>query len=90
MYKCFVLYFQDCAFTETIEHLSDTVVKLEAFAGSDKEQNPAYKEYHGASFHQLLTIHKLLITYFYILNYFTSAFHTKKPNSLHLMYRGKT
>ena len=30
-----------------LERLSDAVVRLESFAGSDKEQNPLYKDYHG-------------------------------------------
>ena len=30
-----------------LERLCDAVVRLESFAGSDKEQNPLYKDYHG-------------------------------------------
>ena len=30
-----------------IEKLCDSVIRLESFAGSVKEQNPVYKEYHG-------------------------------------------
>ena len=30
-----------------VRHLCDTVIRLESFAGSAKEKNPAYKEYHG-------------------------------------------
>lgn len=29
------------------EHLSDVVVELESFAGSPKEANPMFKDYHG-------------------------------------------
>ena len=39
---------------ERIEHLSDFVIGLEAFAGSSKETNPVFKDYHG-----LLHIKKL-------------------------------
>ncbi|XP_070549538.1 elongator complex protein 4-like isoform X1 [Ptychodera flava] len=46
--------FQDAAFVRRLENLCDTVVKLESFAGSEKEKNPVYKEYHG-----LFTICKL-------------------------------
>lgn len=37
--------FNDIAFSRRIERLSDYVVRLESFAGSDK--NPVFKEYHG-------------------------------------------
>ena len=30
-----------------LERLSDAVVCLESFVGSDKEQNPLYRDYHG-------------------------------------------
>ena len=30
-----------------MERLCDSVVRLEAFAGSDKETNPIYQDYHG-------------------------------------------
>ncbi|XP_070549608.1 elongator complex protein 4-like isoform X2 [Ptychodera flava] len=45
---------EDAAFVRRLENLCDTVVKLESFAGSEKEKNPVYKEYHG-----LFTICKL-------------------------------
>lgn len=35
------------AVVERLEHLSDTVVRLESFAGSDKETNVIFKDYHG-------------------------------------------
>nr|XP_050869450.1 elongator complex protein 4 [Vespula vulgaris]XP_050869452.1 elongator complex protein 4 [Vespula vulgaris] len=41
-------------FVERLEHLSDIAVKLESFAGSAKETNPLFKDYHG-----LLHIQKL-------------------------------
>ena len=34
-------------YVRRLERLCDGVVRIEAFAGSDKEQNPLYKEYHG-------------------------------------------
>ncbi|XP_015595052.1 elongator complex protein 4 [Cephus cinctus] len=42
------------ALVERIEHLSDTAVRLESFAGSAKETNPIFRDYHG-----LLHIKKL-------------------------------
>lgn len=48
------LYSDKDAVIERLEHLSDTVVKLESFAGSDKETNVVFKDYHG-----LLHIKKL-------------------------------
>ena len=38
---------QDIAYTRRLERLCDGVVRLESFAGSDKERSPLYKEYHG-------------------------------------------
>ena len=38
---------QDATYVKRLERLSDAVIKLESFAGSDKEQNPLYREYHG-------------------------------------------
>lgn len=32
---------------ERVIHLSDTVVGLESFIGSERETNPLYKDYHG-------------------------------------------
>ena len=40
--------------TRRVEHMCDTVIGLDSFVGSDKEKNPAFKEYHGAYKH---TIH---------------------------------
>lgn len=42
------------AFVERIEHMSDIAIRLESFAGSAKETNPLFKDYHG-----LLHIKKL-------------------------------
>ncbi|RUS71919.1 hypothetical protein EGW08_020312 [Elysia chlorotica] len=39
--------FQDKAVVQRIERLCDTVVKIESFAGSEKEKNPVFKDYHG-------------------------------------------
>ena len=41
------LFWQDSVYVCRLERLSDAVVKLESFAGSDKEQNPLFREYHG-------------------------------------------
>lgn len=42
------------AVIERIEHMSDVAIRLESFAGSAKETNPLFKNYHG-----LLHIEKL-------------------------------
>ncbi|XP_069679227.1 elongator complex protein 4 [Periplaneta americana] len=39
--------FQDTSTLSRCEHLCDTSVRLESFAGSEKETNPVYKDYHG-------------------------------------------
>ncbi|XP_038064148.1 elongator complex protein 4-like [Patiria miniata] len=39
--------FTDVAVTRRLERLCDTAIELESFAGSEKEKNPVYKEYHG-------------------------------------------
>ena len=38
---------QNPAFLSRVERLCDTVVRLESFAGSEKETNPTFKDYHG-------------------------------------------
>lgn len=38
---------QDTALIRSVERLSDSVVRLESFAGSHMEGNPLYKDYHG-------------------------------------------
>lgn len=38
---------QNKAITSRVRNLSDTVVGLESFIGSEKETNPLYKDYHG-------------------------------------------
>lgn len=40
---------------QQIEHLSDIAIRLESFAGSQKETNPLFKDYHG-----LLHLQKML------------------------------
>lgn len=49
------------AFTSRIERLGDTVVGLQSFAGSEKEKNPVYKEYHGMSIDSLNTINAAIV-----------------------------
>lgn len=39
--------FCDKAYIRRLERLCDTVVEVDSFVGSDKEKNPAYKDYHG-------------------------------------------
>lgn len=43
---CF-LVLQNKAIIARVTNLSDTVVGLESFIGSEKETNPLYKDYHG-------------------------------------------
>ncbi|KAM4617967.1 elongator complex protein 4 isoform 2-T2 [Discoglossus pictus] len=45
---------QNKAITMRVRSLSDTVVGLESFIGSEKETNPLYKDYHG-----LLHVHQI-------------------------------
>jgi len=42
----YILFSQDTVIGR-LEHMSDIVIKLESFAGSAKETNPLFKEYHG-------------------------------------------
>ncbi|XP_061195108.1 elongator complex protein 4-like [Saccostrea echinata] len=53
--------FQIPGFVGRLRKMCDTVLHLDSFAGSDKEKNPAYKEYHGL-FHivQLPRLNSLL------------------------------
>ena len=44
-----------------LERLCDAVVRLESFAGSDKEQNPLYKDYHGELCTSLLFIRPAIV-----------------------------
>ena len=41
------LFIQDSAYVHRLERLCDVVARLESFAGSDKEQNSLFREYHG-------------------------------------------
>lgn len=43
----YLMQLQDTAYVQRLERLSDAAVRLESFAGSEKEQNPVYREYHG-------------------------------------------
>lgn len=38
---------KDDVFVHRLERLCDAAVRIESFAGSEKEQNPLYKDYHG-------------------------------------------
>lgn len=42
-----LLVFQNKAIIARITNLSDTVIHLESFIGSNRETNPLYKDYHG-------------------------------------------
>nr|CAD7602429.1 unnamed protein product [Timema genevievae] len=42
-----ILRFQDPCTIKRCEHLCDVSVRLESFAGSDRETNPVLKDYHG-------------------------------------------
>ena len=41
------LFLKDLTYVRRLERLCDSIVQLESFEGSEKEQNPIYKEYHG-------------------------------------------
>ncbi|KAM9302381.1 elongator complex protein 4 [Gastrophryne carolinensis] len=45
---------QNKAITVRVRNLSDTVIGLESFIGSERESSPLYKDYHG-----LLYVHKI-------------------------------
>ena len=47
MYTCMMCYIQDEVYISRLERLCDAVVRVESFAGSEKEQNPLFQEYHG-------------------------------------------
>lgn len=48
-----LLVLQNKAITVRVRNLSDTVVGLESFIGSERESNPLYKDYHG----ELICLH---------------------------------
>lgn len=55
--------FCDKVFIRKIERLCDTVVEVDSFVGSDKEKNPAYKDYHGLfNIKQLPCLNSLVCT----------------------------
>jgi len=61
---------EDSAFVKRVERLCDVVLKLESFAGSEKETNPIFKDYQGL-FHIIklpvlnsLTCHRPIATDF--------------------------
>ncbi|CAG5116222.1 unnamed protein product [Candidula unifasciata] len=39
--------FSERVFIHRVQRLADTVIRLDSFAGSDKEKNAVFKEYHG-------------------------------------------
>ena len=52
---------QDVTHVKRLERLCDAVVRLESFAGSDKEQNPLYKDYHGERERECWLCHATII-----------------------------
>ncbi|XP_070618263.1 elongator complex protein 4 isoform X3 [Erythrolamprus reginae] len=48
---------QNKAITERVIHLSDTVIGLESFIGSERETNPLYKDNHAIAFASRLVRH---------------------------------
>lgn len=73
----FILDLQDDNLIHRVRNLVDFSVELESFAGSDKETNPAFKEYHG-----LIYIRKL-----FALN--TLAAHSPETHDLAFKLRRK-
>nr|XP_014431908.1 elongator complex protein 4 isoform X3 [Pelodiscus sinensis] len=54
-------YPQNKAIMERVTNLSDTVVGLESFIGSERETNPLYKDYHGLiHVHQIPQLNSLI------------------------------
>uniref|UniRef100_A0A7M4FVF8 Elongator complex protein 4 n=1 Tax=Crocodylus porosus TaxID=8502 RepID=A0A7M4FVF8_CROPO len=52
---------QNKAIMERVTNLSDTVVGLESFIGSERETNPLYKDYHGLiHIHQIPQLNSLI------------------------------
>ncbi|XP_032080101.1 elongator complex protein 4 isoform X1 [Thamnophis elegans] len=52
---------QNKAIMERVTHLSDTVIGLESFIGSERETNPLYKDYHGlVHIHQIPRLNSLI------------------------------
>ncbi|NWU97003.1 ELP4 protein, partial [Upupa epops] len=52
---------QNKAIMERVTNLSDTVVGLESFIGSERETNPLYKDYHGlVHVHQIPRLNSLM------------------------------
>ncbi|XP_006128960.2 elongator complex protein 4 isoform X2 [Pelodiscus sinensis] len=52
---------QNKAIMERVTNLSDTVVGLESFIGSERETNPLYKDYHGLiHVHQIPQLNSLI------------------------------
>ncbi|XP_060622241.2 elongator complex protein 4 isoform X2 [Anolis sagrei] len=52
---------QNKAIMERVANLSDTVVGLESFIGSERETNPLYKDYHGLiHIHQIPRLNSLI------------------------------
>nr|XP_060622250.1 elongator complex protein 4 isoform X2 [Anolis sagrei ordinatus] len=52
---------QNKAIMERVANLSDTVVGLESFTGSERETNPLYKDYHGLiHIHQIPRLNSLI------------------------------
>ncbi|XP_070813621.1 elongator complex protein 4 isoform X2 [Pituophis catenifer annectens] len=52
---------QNKAIMERITHLSDTVIGLESFIGSERETYPFYKDYHGlVHIHQIPRLNSLI------------------------------
>lgn len=48
LFTCyFYFHSQNPSLVKRCRHLSDTCVRLESFAGSDKETHPLFKDYHG-------------------------------------------
>ncbi|XP_035660317.1 elongator complex protein 4-like [Branchiostoma floridae] len=78
--------FEDMAFTRRLEKLCDSVIRLESFAGSEKEQNPAYKDYHGLLYIKQLSQANSLLSYMPDCNDFAFKLRRKKfaVEKLHL------
>ena len=63
-----------------LERLCDAAVRVESFAGSEKEQNPLYKEYHGKHWWTSHIIIVVLLSkcYAFVAHVFIGLFHLVK------------
>lgn len=55
--------FDDATVVKKLGHIVDSAVRLESFAGSDRETNPVFKDYHGLFHVAKISAINTLVTY---------------------------